>query len=84
LSPFGEVATIQVNHSFDAYIFDESGVVTDDNQGAAEALQRGNQFFDARQVEIVRRLVRDQYFRRLIGAEQTGQARAHSLPAAQD
>ena len=75
---------IQINYSFDAYLFDEGGVVADDNHRAAETPQRGDQFFDAIQIEIVSRLVRDQYFGRLIGAEQTGKPCAHSLPAAQD
>ena len=35
---------------FNAYLFDKSRVVADDDQSAAEATQRGDQLFDARQV----------------------------------
>jgi hypothetical protein len=42
---------IQINHSLNAYLFDKSRVVADDDQSAAEATQRGDQLFDARQVE---------------------------------
>jgi hypothetical protein len=37
--------TIQVNHSSNAYLFDKSDVVADDDQSAAEAPQRGGQLF---------------------------------------